>query len=252
MDARTCEIRSTCAYATTFEPASAGPGPSGLADPPRPFVFRTRGLEGRTFAPGDEVLIGVNLFDTRQSTLDYFIQAIADMVREGLGPGRGSLQLSDFLMLDAMGAPAREPMTLPLTPLIGAPGSIEVRFLTPTELKTASGLADTPEFPALFTRARDRISTLRALYGSGPLEIDFKAMAERAAAVTLVRSNIATVSVTRHSSRTGQTHPLGGFTGSAEYRGPLAEFLPFLHVARWTGIGRQTVWGKGEIEVVTP
>jgi hypothetical protein len=27
----------------------------------------------------------------------------------------------------------------------------------------------------------------------------------------------------------------------------LAEFVPFLRAARWTGVGRQTVWGNGEI-----
>jgi hypothetical protein len=45
-------------------------------------------------------------------------------------------------------------------------------------------------------------------------------------------------------------HPLGGFTGSAEYEGDLAEFLPWLRAARWVGVGRQTVWGKGDVRVV--
>ncbi len=53
----------------------------------------------------------------------------------------------------------------------------------------------------------------------------------------------------RRSSRTGQTHSIGGFIGEAEYEGDLREFVPFLRAAKWTGVGRQTVWGKGEIEV---
>jgi hypothetical protein len=40
---------------------------------------------------------------------------------------------------------------------------------------------------------------------------------------------------------------LGGFVGVAEYEGDLNEFFPYLEIARWTGVGRQTVWGKGEI-----
>ena len=51
----------------------------------------------------------------------------------------------------------------------------------------------------------------------------------------------------RLSTRTGQSHPLGGFTGEAVYEGPLTPFLPYLEAARFTGVGRQTVWGKGEI-----
>jgi hypothetical protein len=53
----------------------------------------------------------------------------------------------------------------------------------------------------------------------------------------------------RRSGSTGQTHSLGGFIGEAEYEGDLRDFLPYLKAAKWTGVGRQTVWGKGEIEV---
>ena len=53
----------------------------------------------------------------------------------------------------------------------------------------------------------------------------------------------------RVSKGTGQRHAIGGFTGVAEYAGTLGEFIPYLEAAHWTGVGRQTVWGKGEIEV---
>jgi hypothetical protein len=35
-----------------------------------------------------------------------------------------------------------------------------------------------------------------------------------------------------------------------EYAGELGEFLPWLRAARWTGVGRQTVWGKGDLRVI--
>jgi len=34
-----------------------------------------------------------------------------------------------------------------------------------------------------------------------------------------------------------------------EYEGDLTEFVPYLRAARWTGVGRQTAWGKGAIEI---
>lgn len=108
-------------------------------------------------------------------------------------------------------------------------------------------MAETSRFTTLFDRARDRISTLRALYGPGPLNIDFEALSARAEAVTLSRSGFHHVASSRRSSRTQQTHPLGGFVGFAEYTGALSEFLPYLEIAAHTGVGRQTVWGKGEI-----
>jgi hypothetical protein len=117
-----------------------------------------------------------------------------------------------------------------------------VRFVTPTELKSGRELAPRPEFPILFARIRDRISTLRAFYGPGPLEIDFKSLGERAAVVCMPRCAIHHVKATRRSTHTGQIHPLGGFVGEAEYTGELAEFLPYLRAASWTGVGRHTGW----------
>ena len=110
-------------------------------------------------------------------------------------------------------------------------------------------MAEQPEFAILFRRLRDRISTLRGLYGAGPLDIDFRAMGVRAEAVRLNRADLKWERVARKSGRTGQVHSLGGFTGEAEYEGDLAEFLPWLRAARWVGVGRQTVWGKGEVRV---
>jgi hypothetical protein len=67
----------------------------------------------------------------------------------------------------------------------------------------------------------------------------------------MTRCEIRRVEVERRSGRTGQSHSIGGFAGVAEYEGDLREFLPFLEAAQWTGVGRQAVWGKGEI-AVTP
>jgi len=118
---------------------------------------------------------------------------------------------------------------------------IRVTFLAPTELKNA----DRPEFGVLFSRIRDRVSTLRSLYGSGPLDVDFKATRRQADAVQMTRCDI------RHAEANGVRRPQGGFTGVAEYKGDLTVFLPYLEIAQYSGVGRQTVWGKGEISVET-
>src|SRR5260370_40822711 len=104
-----------------------------------------------------------------------------------------------------------------------------------------------PHFGGHMPGLRDRISPLRQLYGAGPLDIDFKAFGDRASRVAMTRCDLAPVFATRVSRRTGQSHSLGGFTGICEYEGDLAEFLPYLEIARWTGVGRQTVWGKGGV-----
>jgi hypothetical protein len=125
---------------------------------------------------------------------------------------------------------------------------VRVRFVTPTELKGPQPLAGQPSFAVLASRIRDRLSTLRALYGNGPLDMDFRGFGERASRVKTTRHELTQVNVVRRSSRTGQVHSIGGFIGEAEYEGCLGEFIPYLRAAKWTGVGRQTVWGKGEID----
>ncbi len=262
-DVRTCPLRGTCPYARIFEPFALS-GPSGLADPPRPFVFRAAHLDGRRLEPGENFHFDVHIFDLRDPPLAYFVRAFARLAYEGLGPGRGRAEL---VRVDQLGADRRpherlfdgrilvrpaQPLELDLSPRSLAVERLRVRFVTPTELKGGGETALQPQFGILFARVRDRLSTLRALYGAGPLPIDFKGMGERAARVRLVRSALRWTETTRRSSRTGERHPFGGFTGEADYEGELAEFLPFLEAAAWTGVGRQTVWGKGEIAVETP
>ncbi len=207
------------AYAQFFAPQrAAGSGPSGLADPPRPFVFRMLGpLE-----------VGMNLFLTRDPAVDLFTRVMAEL---------GTLS----------SVAGTEPIHLLLSTSQNRASRVRVHFLTPTELKGS----EQPEFGILLARIRDRVSTLRELYGDGPLAIDFKAFGERACGVAMTRCELAPVTAMRTSRATGQRHSLGGFTGDAEYEGDLAEFLPYLEIARWTGVGRQTVWGKGEISYET-
>jgi len=261
-DAKTCHIRADCPYARVFEPQAArGEGPSGLADWPRPFVFRAAQLDGRTIRQGEAFHFDVHIFDVRDPALPYFVLAFAQLAREGLGPGRGRAELSAVDQLDLHEARMAQvfdgeqlrmhelaaPNTVDLSGTPEHVDRVRVRFVTPTELKSGRQVAERPEFGILFGRLRDRISTLRALYGAGPLEIDFRGMGERAAAVRMTRCDLQRMDVDRLSSRTGQRHSIGGFVGEAEYVGDLGEFLPYLQLGKWVGVGRQTVWGKGEL-----
>jgi hypothetical protein len=234
---RACEHRAKCAYARIFEPAAFRNGPSGLSDWPRPFVFRAAHLDDMAIAPEQDFWFDVNFFDTRNAPVQHFVLAFRELAHAGLGRQRARAELMSAERLDDISVL-----------LDGTPADVQrlrVEFKTPTELKGCHR----PEFGILFARSRDRISTLRALYGSGPLEIDFRAMGERANMVRMTRCELRHVDVERRSSKTGQIHSIGGFVGVAEYEGELGEFVPYLEAARWTGVGRQCVWGKGELRV---
>ena len=229
-------------YERLFKPRSAS-GPSGLADLPRPFVLRCRSLEGLDAAAGASFAFDIHFFDVSEAVSSHFERAFRAWETMGLGPERARVLLVRAEMFP--------PQTISLD---GTAAQIEraaIRFLTPTELKHKGQLVTRPEFPILFARIRDRIATLCALFGGIPLAIDFAGLGERSAAVCMTRCDVRWVSRERRSGSTGQVHPLGGFVGEAEYEGPLAEFFPWLQAAQVGGVGRQTVWGKGELRVTT-
>src|SRR5262249_42300201 len=124
-----------------FRPVSAGDGPSGLGDLPRPFVVRAPSLNRRQFAPGDEVCFRLNWFDARER-LDPVIDAF----------GAWAEVVSADVSTISINLDASYPCT-----------RVRVEFQTPTDLRNSD-----PAFEILLSRARDRVSTLRALYGSGP------------------------------------------------------------------------------------
>jgi CRISPR/Cas system endoribonuclease Cas6 (RAMP superfamily) len=141
-------------------------------------------------------------------------------------------------------------LVLDLAPVEAGVKRVRLRFLTPTEIKVAGEIVNEPGFAAFFARLRDRIGNLRTLYGDGPLPVDFRAQNARAASVRLASCQLEQERYDRFSTRTRQQHPLGGFTGVAEYEGEtLGEFLPYLVAGQYTGVGRQTVWGKGAYRV---
>ena len=215
-----------------FRPRSQA-GPSGLADPPRPFILRASHLNGRAFAPGDTFHIDIHTFDPEGDIAAEIARGFAAVPRSGFELENLAMH-GEFSIDLASREPAR---------------SLIVRFVTATELKGAA-----PENPAafsiLFPRIRDRVATLRRLYGAGALEADFRGLGERAKNIRTVRANLRQHRIFRRSSRTGEVHGIGGFEGAAEYAGDLAEFAPWLRAACWTGVGRHTVWGNGELECV--
>ena len=139
-------------------------------------------------------------------------------------------------------------MELELAPEPGV-NQVTIHFVTPTELKAGEGLSTLPTFEPLVARLRDRISNLGQQYGHGPLDLDFRALAAQARTIEMSNVQLHHVAAERQSSRTGQTHPLSGFVGQVTYTGNLDAFLPYLRIGQYTGVGRQTVWGKGELRL---
>jgi hypothetical protein len=259
--ARTCTERERCPYARLFEPVALWTGPSGLRDHPRPFVIRAVDLDGATVAAGCTFAFDLHLFDLDQRALPHFISSFQQLAEHGLGAGRGLALLESVDQMDQMRLVRKqlyrdgrlEPPGPPVIVPLDAGKQcrrLTVRFTTPTELKSGGDLVDRPEFEVLFARARDRVSSLRSLYGGGPVNADFRALGLLARQVRMTRCDLRRENPVRRSTKTGQRHSIGGFLGEADYEGEMDQLLPWIEAAVWTGVGRQTVWGKGTLTLL--
>jgi hypothetical protein len=226
---------------------------SGFADPPRPFVVRAAHLNSLSVSAGERFSFDVHFFGQSSAILQSFAAAFRSWKEDGLGVKRSRVQLAGIQRLgrDRNVTLLDAPVVIHLTddPGVDQTERATIEFLTATELKHRNELVSRPEFPILFARLRDRIRSLASFYDEGFDGVDAEELSTRAEGVRLVDCAVEWISEKRRSSRTGQIHPLGGFTGTAVYEGSLSPFLSWLEAGYWTGVGRQTVWGKGVIEV---
>ncbi len=203
-------------YRKCFDPGWAS-GPSGYRNAPRPFVLRhrERNLELITFS------------SESHNTFVHGLLLACPM----------EIQTAESLTLDAAGKEWS--------------GRARLAFISPTALKSGGAIAEKPEFKILLPRLAERISALGRLYQEWPASLDLSELAHAAARVELLGYEWNPVSgERRQSARSGHSHDLRGYTGWAEYAGPLGRLMPLLEIGRYTGVGRNTVWGNGEIRII--
>src|SRR5437667_268758 len=143
-------------YARMFEPSALEGGPSGLAEWPRPFVFRAAHLDGCTVRPGATFSFDLHLFDMRSPAIAYLVLAFSQLARDGLGPSRGRAGVAEVWQVGEGGEPLAKiydgesfllpegppPMQLSLEPAAEPVDRALVRFTTPGGGGAGDGLGE--------------------------------------------------------------------------------------------------------------
>ena len=266
-----------CPYREIFEPAPpkwAG-RLSRNQDAPRPFVFRPPLTEQTTWQPGESFDFELLLFGRATRALPWFVLAFRAVTESGFGLNRAKCELSRVVALrpderedliyrgeeatlreaaaDTIAAWIAEPLAK--LRILPQSESVRIVFLTPTLLKAADKVVVAPEFHHLLKRIRDRVNALSSFYGPGPIEADFAGIGRLAEEVQTASEHLAWKERSRTSSRTGQRHALAGVEGAIEIKMAPADgeiLLPWLTAGQLTHVGRYSVWGFGEIGIMSP
>ncbi len=260
-------------------------------NPPTPLCFGGYSLPSEksistgegAYLPGERFEFGITLFGNTLKFLPYFVLAVPELGRMGVGPGRGKFSLKSVWAenpltrerecLLAEGENLVHTPTLTMThaeverianyqlPMTNSnlqhPTSnvqFTIDFLTPTRLIEEGDLAKAPAFDVLFARLLGRLDDLAQQFCSGERRggeaaLTLQRVAEQ---VRLVESQTRWVEVWSGSQRSNTPSPLSGIVGRATYAAlsdvwePLSPWLLWGQLAQ---VGKSTVKGNGVIQV---
>lgn len=227
-------------------------------------------------APGERFSFHLTLFGEADRFLPYFVLAVPEVGRVGVGPGRGQFSLKridaehplngDEPVLAEGDTVVRPPQTLPghrdictaarvlAGQLSGRQPCLRIDFRTPLRLIVNKRLLKAPDFGAIFGHILLRVDHLAAQYagaGQRPIE-DRDRLWALANQVRLVEDGTMWVDVPSRSSRTGQKTWLSGLIGPARYFAPAEtwrELLPWLLWGQVTQVGKDTAKGNGAYQI---
>lgn len=260
-DCRPCLIKNSCPYRLIFEPGPVEGAElwGGFDEIPRPFVLEPPETEQTRFEPGEVLDFKLILIGKAVDYLPYFVLVFKELGELGIGKGRAKFDLQRVTAVLPSGTAGdiifdgeklydrvsliREPSLKFEFP--GDEEKLIINFQTMTRLKQNGIFVGTPEFPVLLRALFRRCSALQYFYCGNRLELDFRALLERAELVETARNETRWADWERYSSRQDRRMRLGGLVGQAEYRGPWREFAEILRWGEILHVGKGCTFGLG-------
>lgn len=257
-----CLLYRSCVYPYAFETPPPADATKLRKYPaaPHPFLLEPW-LDCREVAPSDTFGVDLVLIGRGRAQLPHFIEALRRAGETGIGSGAGRYTLEaatqesagDWAEIYRPGASLRALNDIqPAPPPAPTEGMLRIELLTPLRLTVENKLvtADRLRFRDFFSHLLRRISLLSYFHTDKPLETDFRALVQTAAAVNWQATDLRWQDWTRYSSRQDALLQMGGLIGTLELAADrLAPFWPYLWLGQWTHLGKAAVMGLGRYQL---
>jgi len=259
-----CLLREKCVYAFLYETPSntAAIDKARVAAPPHPYVIEPPRDARTHFRKGEKFDFSLLLFGKANDYIPYFIYALQEMGRLGIGKHvdgkRGAFTLQSVsagedIVYSCEDDKLRSGNFLHEVTISADNGAevraVEMALLTPLRLKYQNSLEARLPFHILVRAMLRRISTLYNYYGNGEPALDYRGLVERAVGIEMTRSSLHWFDWKRYSNRQEQSMLMGGMIGNITYEGDLTEFLPLLQFCEVVHVGKQTSFGLGKFSL---
>jgi hypothetical protein len=246
-----CLLYSQCAFPEIFVPPRPRLLSRRYGRPPPSFVFAPQ--DGGELSVNDKTSIELRLLGKANRHLPFVVYALKRAGINGMGNGRGRLELLEIDQLGRNGwcsvgtaKGAINPLSEPfMPPPPDPPPRVRVILLAPLRLKSRGRNVPPREFTADIFLG----SLLRRIYllsmmnneGSSKNRIAPEAMAST---VRLVDTDLHWREIVRRSSKQGLMRA-GGIVGSFVLQGELAPFWQYLWYGQWLHVGHMACMGLG-------
>jgi hypothetical protein len=261
-----CVLRQACAYAWIFETEHYAGGQRHRVNArPHPYVLQPGHAANGHHCAGESWTFDLRLLGKGIEYLPHIVYSVQQMGEAGIGAatrqGLGrfvleSVDSSNTPMFDHQSGQLRK--DAPVHELVLPPTSErQSQFLrctlhTPLRLKQGNTLHLDLPFHVLIRACLRRIAALETAYGQGEPALDYQGLVRRAEQVITDHSTLHWQELLRFSNRQNKKVSLSGLMGSVQYRGDLDDFFPLLAYASQVNLGKQTVFGLGNVTIDDP
>ncbi len=250
-----CLLASTCPYACVFET----PNVQSLqrmkhaTHIPHPFAITPLFDYPALFLPESSFTIKLSIFGSAFRFFPHILYAFIKLGERGVGNHRGKFVISEIKNY-ADGTVVYSDSGLLLSdiePILiaNAPDkrTCEISFITPCKIKSKGTYLQHADLKEIVKNIKRKLENISYFFGTSPVSLDISGI--HFDAIHCEVDNFNWKINTRYSRRRKETMRLGGFTGRMQLSGDVANVYPVLKIGEAIGVGSNTSFGFGAIQV---
>ncbi len=258
-----CLLYRQCVYSYIFEtpPPRDTRYMRRYTAAPHPFILSPP-LDLRRLGRGETLPLAFTLIGNGNAYLPYVVHAFERAGALGIGPTNGTFEIAGLdqetapgseqfdAIMDAGKLAPRPPRT-PTTPPL--PDIVALQFDSPLRLKYRGQLLTPPRFAfaAIVANLLRRVSMLSYFHNDAALDLDFKALVDRANSIAPTHEDLHWYNWARYSNRQKTRIQMDGLIGSVAFRGAdIAPWWPLLWLGQYLHAGKATSMGLGGYRLI--